>query len=424
MAAGGNPKILQSMPSRRFRVQDYLVALAAVAGVTAVRMLLDWNALAPNRMYIVFTLGVLIGALYGGLGAGLFATILSTVVVDVVFLVPQHKSVIHTTENVVPMILFILEGGVISWLAGNRADVLEDLRTTNQELESRVLKRTQQLQGANTQLEEQAAENRKIMEELRINGEQLQRSNRELEDFASVASHDLQEPLRKIQAFGDRLKVKAGDRLGEDGSDYLKRMLNAAGRMQRLINDLLSFSRVTTRAQPFVPVDLSRIAQEVLADLEMSVELNAGVVQITNLPTIDADATQMRQVLQNLIGNALKFHRPEVSPIVKVAGSVHQNGAGEECELTVSDNGIGFEEKYLDRIFNIFQRLHGRGTYEGTGIGLAVCRKIVERHGGTITATSAPGIGSTFIIRLPVHHPQPEANNDARSQTHHDPSGG
>jgi signal transduction histidine kinase len=401
---------------RPFRLQDYLVAIAALAGATLVRLALDKLHLAPFRPYIVYTMAVLIAALYGGLEAGVFTTIASALVVELVFLLPAHQTLFHTRANLVPMLLFLFEGTTISWLAGAKNQALIDLKTSNDELEHRVLQRT-------AELEQQVAENRRINQDLHTHSEQLSRSNRELEDFASVASHDLQEPLRKIQAFGDRLRIKAADRLGPDGSDYLSRMLNAAGRMQTLINDLLTFSRVTTRASDFEPVDLTKVAQEVLADLETRVELTGGIIELTSLPTIDADATQMRQVFQNLIGNALKFHRPDVAPIIHVSGKVlaDSNGDGDPgwCEITFADNGIGFDEKYLDRIFNIFQRLHGRGTYEGTGIGLAVCRKIVERHGGTITARSIPDQGSVFILRLPVHQQRVEVHHAPAQADYH-----
>jgi PAS domain S-box-containing protein len=238
----------------------------------------------------------------------------------------------------------------------------------------------------------------------------LEASNRELQDFASVASHDLQEPLRKIQAFGDRLRTKHGDALGEGGRDYLERMQNAASRMQTLINDLLTFSRVTTKAQPFVKVDLAEVAAGVVSDLEARVERSGGRVEMGEMLTLDADPLQMRQLLQNLIGNALKFHKPGEPPVVKVwcervaAGGAHaaEHAGGELCRVFVKDNGIGFDEKYLDRIFTVFQRLHGRQQYEGTGVGLAVVRRIAERHGGSITAASEPGRGSTFVVTLPA----------------------
>jgi PAS domain S-box-containing protein len=243
-------------------------------------------------------------------------------------------------------------------------------------------------------------ERKRVEHEMRDFTVQLQQSNRELEDFAYVASHDLQEPLRKIQAFGDRLKVKYAETLTGDGIDYLDRMQKAAGRMQALINDLLVFSRVTTKAQPFLPVNLEVIAHEVVHDLEEQMSRAAGEVIVGSLPTIDADALQMRQLLQNLVGNGLKFHRPDLPPRVELSGTVFNGTA----QIVVADNGIGFDEKYADRIFTMFERLHGRAAYEGTGIGLAICRKIAHRHGGEIAASSVPGEGAKFVVTLPVKH--------------------
>jgi PAS domain S-box-containing protein len=233
---------------------------------------------------------------------------------------------------------------------------------------------------------------------------ELERSNRELEDFANIAAHDLQEPLRKVQAFGDRIVTKYHDDLDEQGRDYLDRIQHAAARMQVLINDLLAFSRVTTKAQPYAPVDLTQVAQEVLSDLETHIEDVEAQVTLGKLPTIDADGLQMRQLLQNLISNALKFHKPGQAPHVTIEGKLLNDDKETNalCQISVADDGIGFDEKYLDRIFAIFQRLHARNEYDGTGIGLAVCRKIVERHGGTLTARSSSGQGATFIVTLPV----------------------
>jgi light-regulated signal transduction histidine kinase (bacteriophytochrome) len=214
----------------------------------------------------------------------------------------------------------------------------------------------------------------------------------------------LQEPLRKIKTFGDRLKVTCSHALTEQGVDYLERMQNATRRMQALIEDLLTLSRVTTKGQPFVVVDLTQITQEVLSDLEVRIQQTQAYVEVGELPLIHADPLQMRQLLQNLIGNALKFHAPGKVPMVKIYGEKFDTeDAVEFCQIIVEDNGIGFDEKYLDRIFNVFQRLHGRSEYEGTGIGLAICRKIVERHNGSICAQSTPGQGSRFIVILPIH---------------------
>lgn len=232
---------------------------------------------------------------------------------------------------------------------------------------------------------------------------ELARSNGELEQFAYVASHDLQEPLRKILAFGDRLKTKCGDQLPEEGRDYLVRMQNAAARMQTLIHDLLALSRVATQPHPFGPVDLQDIVKHVLSDFESRIERVQGRVEIGVLPAIIADRLQMAQLFQNLIGNALKFQRPGEPPVVKISsGYVSNPEEALSCRIEVEDNGIGFEEKHVDRIFQVFQRLHGRGEYEGSGIGLSICRKIAERHGGFITASGKPGIGAKFTVVLPL----------------------
>ena len=233
----------------------------------------------------------------------------------------------------------------------------------------------------------------------------LEASNRELQEFAYIASHDLQEPLRKINAFGDRLSSKYADSLPSQAQDYLRRMQNAATRMQQLIEDLLALSRITTRGRPFVEVDLMKVVNEVIDDLETTISESNGQVDVAPLPTIVADRTQMRQLFQNTIANALKFSRKGVPPVVKVASRslVDDENRVSQIEITIQDNGIGFKEKYLDRIFQPFQRLHGRTKYAGTGMGLAICRKIVERHNGSITATSVPEEGTTMIITLPAH---------------------
>lgn len=235
---------------------------------------------------------------------------------------------------------------------------------------------------------------------------ELERSNRELQEFASVASHDLQEPLRKITAFANRLQAKYAEHLPPDATDYLQRMVNAVNRMQTLIEDLLVYSRVTTRAKPFEPTDLNKVLEEVLGDLEARLVVTEGRVEADRLPTIEVDPTQIRQLFQNLIGNALKFRREGVPPVVRItAEDVVQDGR-KFCKLTFADNGIGFENEYAERIFGVFERLHGRDQFEGTGMGLAIVRKIATRHGGSVTAEGKPGEGATFTVLLPKTHPE------------------
>lgn len=247
---------------------------------------------------------------------------------------------------------------------------------------------------------------RKLAEEqLKIYAKKLEMSNRELQDFAFVAAHDLQEPLRKIFTFSDRIKEKMKSSATAETMDFLERIQNASSRMKRLINDLLAYSRVTTKAQPFVRVSLRQVLDQVISDLEIRIQESDAQIKIGELPEIEADPLQMQQLFLNLVGNALKFTRPNVPPIVEISARILESSPvaqfGQACEIMVTDNGIGFDEKYLDRIFTIFQRLHGRHQYEGTGIGLTLCRKIVDRHGGQITARAKLGEGASFIVTLP-----------------------
>ncbi len=236
--------------------------------------------------------------------------------------------------------------------------------------------------------------------------EDLRIRNRELQDFAFVASHDLQEPLRKIRAFSDRLLSRHADQLDAQGQDYLQRSAQAAVRMQALIDDLLAYSRVNSGGRPFAPVDLGALAANVVDDLEARLESSRGRIEIGPLPVIDGDARQLQQLLQNLLANALKFRAAERDPLVRIeAEPVVLDDERPGFEIRISDNGIGFDPKYTERIFAPFQRLHGRHEYEGTGIGLAIVRRIVERHRGSIAAHGRPGEGACFVLRLPERQP-------------------
>ena len=284
----------------------------------------------------------------------------------------------------VPWLIFIalaVVAVVALWLGWRLLRSAEgEVAEANRQLE-RV---NRDLADSNRQLERHAAE--------------LARSNAELDQFASIASHDLQEPLRKVRTFTEQVAATESERLSERGADYLARANRAAERMQTLIQDLLQFSRVTSKPRPFEPVDLSEVMAEVLEDLSVQIEASKAVMTVGTLPRIRADRLQMGQLLRNLVSNAIKFRRPDTPAQITVTGEIVGDGA----RIVVFDNGIGFERQYRERIFRVFERLNGRGEYPGTGIGLALCHKIVARHHGEITADGELGVGATFTVVLPV----------------------
>ena len=275
-----------------------------------------------------------------------------------------------------------LSGAFVEALLRKRAQ--KQLKKSHDDLEIRVQNRTAELEASNKALMEYSAK--------------LKRLNEELQEFAYVASHDLQEPLRKIQTFCDMTQKRCALALDGAGQGYLARVHNSASRMRQLLDDLLQFSRVAAKSEPLEKIDLAKLVQEAADVFEETLKESGGSVEIENMPDIEADETQMLRLFQNLIGNALKYRGSE-NPRIKVYAK--RDGQG-WCEIFVEDNGIGFDQQFAERIFKPFQRLHNRKEYEGTGMGLAICRKIVERHGGSIRAESEPGNGSTFIIRLPV----------------------
>jgi len=262
----------------------------------------------------------------------------------------------------------------------------------------------------NEELKETKQKLEKYQQELQINIGELNRSNQELAEFAYVASHDLQEPLRKIQSFSTLLVEQFANELSPTAKDLMQRMHSAAERMHGLIKDLLAYSRLNTQQQPFKPVNLNVLVKEVLNDLEVVIREKGAEIDVDPLPTIHGNALQLRQLFQNLLSNALKFTMPDRSPVVQVK---IQEAVGSSIKtairhrentylaISVQDNGIGFDEKYHDRIFQLFQRLHGKGQYAGTGIGLTICKKVAEMHGGTIAAQGQPGHGAAFTIYLP-----------------------
>lgn len=279
-------------------------------------------------------------------------------------------------------------------------------------LESEVQQRTEELAATNEELAASNEEYAAINEELEEANRLLNRSNENLQAFTYVASHDLQEPLRKIQQFGDLLRNQYGAQVGE-GLPYLERMQGAANRMSTLIRDLLSYSRLGTKPSAFVVVSLSQVIEAVLGDLELRIEETGAQIEVDALPTVQGDASQLGQLFQNLVSNALKFHKPgNALPLIQIRSERvaavdlpprvnPRRAVGVYHRIDVTDNGIGFEQQYADRIFEVFQRLHGKNQYAGTGIGLAICQKVAANHGGAITASSLGGQGATFSVYFP-----------------------
>ncbi|MGI8892569.1 MAG: sensor histidine kinase [Bacteroidia bacterium] len=255
-------------------------------------------------------------------------------------------------------------------------------------------------------------EEKKAQRELKFKAKELQRSNEELQSFAYAASHDLQEPLRKIISFGDRLVMNYQDKIDETGVDYISRMQSAAQRMQQLIDNLLTYTRLSYQPPDLAEIDVNEVINDVLADMEALIQESEAVIIVNDLPKLPVNPIQMRQLFQNLISNAIKFRKAEVKPHISISSSVSTGSEIEEpndfhhrkkfCRISVTDNGIGFESKYSEKIFFIFQRLHGQQEYRGTGIGLAICKKIAEAHNGLISAHSEPNKGATFTVTLPL----------------------
>jgi len=270
-----------------------------------------------------------------------------------------------------------------------------------------------QLKQMNANLEKEVEERKISEEKVRLLNQQLLENNtnlkatiEELDRFAYVASHDLQEPLRKILVFSDKLLNSQRGQASDDMLRYMEKIVKASERMQKLINDLLIFSRPADTVDSFVEVDLNELLAEVVSDMEVEIEKYNAVIKIDLLPKVWAIPSQMRQLFQNLISNGIKFRKPNEQPIVSIYNEMKSDSLVDGFELrhriVVSDNGIGFDEKYAEEIFVVFKRLHSYHEYEGTGVGLSICKKIIERHNGKITAQSKTNNGSIFIIELPV----------------------
>jgi hypothetical protein len=268
----------------------------------------------------------------------------------------------------------------------------------------------------NASLEKQIEERRMSEEKVRLLNQQLLENNRslkatieELDRFAYVASHDLQEPLRKILVFSDKLLSTQRQHASEDMLRYMEKIVKASERMQKLINDLLSFSRQDDNAAGFTEISLNELIADVLSDMEVEIEKHQAQITINPLPVLWANPSQMRQLFQNLISNGIKFRKPGCQPVINVycvsTNAPLLDGFDSHCRIVVQDNGIGFDEKYAEEIFVVFKRLHSYHEYEGTGVGLSICKKIIDKHRGRITAESKPGNGATFYIDLPLGKP-------------------
>ena len=270
------------------------------------------------------------------------------------------------------------------------------LRRSRDDLEIQVAQRITELRDANILLAVELDERRRAEQQLTHYTAELARSNAELEQFAYVASHDLQEPLRMVASFTQLLGKRYRGKLDQDADEFIGFAVDGATRMQLLINDLLAYSRVGTRGKPFKSVDCQVILRETRDNLMKAIEESGAVITNDPLPTVAGDEVQLLQLFQNLIGNAIKFRGPEPPRI-----HVGAERRGQEWVFAIQDNGIGIAAEHQERIFSIFQRLHHRSEYPGTGIGLAICKKIVERHGGRIWVESQLGKGSTFFFSIP-----------------------
>jgi len=284
-----------------------------------------------------------------------------------------------------------LERDEAFWAATN-----ENIKRAYLKLDELVDERTIELKTVNEQLQQELTERKKVEEKMRILMEDLIRSNTELEEFAYVASHDLQEPLRMVASFTQLLQNRYQDKLDDEANEFINFAINGATRMQGLINDLLAFSRIGTKGISFSPTDMNIILENVLENIRQSIIITDAEITYDPLPVIIADGSQMTQILQNLVTNAIKFRREE-PPAIHVSGEAK----ADKWIFSVRDNGIGIDSQYFDRIFIIFQRLHKKDEYGGTGIGLAICKKIIEHHRGKIWLESELGKGSTFFFTIP-----------------------
>ena len=279
---------------------------------------------------------------------------------------------------------------------GRRRLSEQSLERAQAELEGRIAELTRTKQRLEQEIEQRSRLEARQLEQTRA----LQRSNEDLEQFAFIASHDLREPLRKLMAFTQMLMTGKYGEFNEKGEQFVRYIREAAERMDALLNSLLNYSRISSSREDHVDVDLGQIVDEACRDLQMRIEETGASIVVHDLCRVHGDPAQLRQVIQNLFSNSLKYRTPETAPVISIEG--HRNEVSGRCDIIVADNGIGFDMAYGEQVFEVFKRLHGKGEFEGTGMGLAICRKIIERHGGCISAQSAEGKGTQFRFDLPL----------------------
>jgi signal transduction histidine kinase len=366
----------------RWQVRFLLAPAFAVIGLL-LRLALTQMVGQGFSTYISFYPSVILTALFGGFWPGFVATLISALMADYWVLPPEGIFKYNTLVEFTGQLFFVAMGVLMSAVAGR-------LRFMRTHLEQLVSQRTSALKA-------EIAEREHAEEEARKSAEDLARSNKDLEQFAYVASHDLQEPLRAVAGFMGLLKEKYQNSLTDEAREYIDLAIEGAGRMHALINDLLAYSRVGARSGGFASFSMNKAVEAALVNLRAAVSESGASIECEDLPYVNADFSQATQLMQNLIGNAVKFRGPR-APLISIGARQREA----DVVFIVKDNGIGIDPKYFERIFLIFQRLHTHSEYQGTGIGLAVCKKIVERHGGSIWVESKPGEGATFCFSLPL----------------------
>ena len=342
--------------------------------------------LATEAPFLLFIFVPIIITYIGGAYPGIFSLILTTILALYLFIPPKNTFLTHDFSSGVQIAAYVIEALIGIRIIGSLKSLQITLLKNKQHFEEQVNVRTQKVQKASERLQ-------------KLNLE-LQRSNSDLEEFAYIASHDLQEPLRKIQSFGNLLQEECKETLEGDAGIYLDRILHSTGRMRKLINDLLEYARVSRSTTILKNIDLNTVIGSVISDIDLYIKETHTTIHVEELPKVEADPLLMQQLFQNLIMNAIHYRHPERRPVISINSKIVKDN---NLLISVQDNGIGFEQQYVDKIFRIFERLYSKQEKSGTGIGLAICRKIVEQHHGSITAKSTPGFGSTFLITLPIH---------------------